>query len=62
MQCIWRISEKLRTDDFQREFMKFTAKEIIQHLRYTESDLVDKLKVNAKDLNMQVWKRDLNDN
>ncbi len=55
---IWRISENLKREDFQRDFLKITAKNIIQYFHQNHDQVINNLRVNAADRNLQVWKRD----
>lgn len=54
---IWRIAAGIEREDFQRDFLKITAKEIIDILQRTDPDLIKKITVNLKDRKLQVWKR-----
>jgi REP element-mobilizing transposase RayT len=58
MHLIWRISEDLRREDFQRDFMKITARQLLNYLHATNDRLYDQLEVDAADRKLQVWKRD----
>ncbi|MFN2458015.1 MAG: transposase, partial [Chitinophagaceae bacterium] len=40
MHLIWRVSEKLRREDFQRDFLKFTAKKVIEYLQSNKSEFL----------------------
>jgi len=55
---IWRISSAVKESDFQRDFLKYTARRIIEHLEEKDFPLYSKLLVNAADRERQVWKRD----
>ena len=54
---IWRIAAGTERAAFQRDFLKITAKEIIDILQRTEPDMIKKITVNLKDRKLQVWKR-----
>ena len=54
---IWRIAAEFQQNDFQRDFLKITAKQIIDIISRTDKQLLEKIKVDLKDRKMQVWKR-----
>jgi REP element-mobilizing transposase RayT len=54
---IWRIAAEIQQQDFQRDFLKITAKQIIDIISRTDKALFEKIKVDLKDRKMQVWKR-----
>ena len=58
LHLIWRIGKDFRREEVQRDFLKFTARALLKLLREEDIALHDKLLVNAKDRNYQVWKRD----
>lgn len=58
MHLIWRIAAGLQREAVQRDFLKFTAKELLAYLQKMHVALIDKSKVDAADRSFQVWKRD----
>ena len=54
---IWQIMGDHRRDIVQRDFLRFTSREILKHLKNERSLLVDELHVNASDRKYQVWER-----
>ncbi|MFN5170908.1 MAG: transposase [Cyclobacteriaceae bacterium] len=55
---IWRVSNDIVPSDFQRDLLKFTARELISHIRKTGGELaLEPLYVGTKDRTFQVWKR-----
>ena len=57
IHLIWRITAGTERAAFQRDFLKITAKEIIDILSRTDPELTKKITVNLKDRKLQVWKR-----
>jgi len=57
IHIIWRIAADIVPSDFQRDFLKFTAKSLLHY--YKDCPILDRLKVDKKDRSYQVWKRDL---
>jgi REP element-mobilizing transposase RayT len=58
LHFIWRIEKGEKREVVQRDFLKFTAREILKHLQATNPGLYLKLQVAAADRSHQVWKRD----
>ena len=54
---IWRISDSIHKADFQRDFMKFTARSMLKFMLMHDDNLVHSLKVKAADRKYQVWER-----
>ena len=54
---IWRIRQGYKRADVQRDFLHYTAKEIIKNLKVANVELIDKIEVNLKDRKYQVWQR-----
>ena len=54
---IWRINDQIKKLDFQRDFMKFTARSILKFMLMNENPLLQKLRVNAADRQFQFWER-----
>lgn len=57
IHIIWRIAAGTERASFQRDFLKITAKEIIDILSRNDPDMIKKITVNLKDRKLQVWKR-----
>jgi REP element-mobilizing transposase RayT len=57
LHLIWQLHDGIIREDFQRDFLKFTARSILQFMRMNENPLLHSLKVNAPDRHYQVWKR-----
>lgn len=57
IHCIWQIQDQLSREDFQRDFMKFTARGILKFMLMNNDPLLPQLKVNAKDRQFQLWER-----
>ncbi len=55
LHLIWQIHDDLKREDFQRDFLKFTAKHILSWLSVTDVLLHKLLKVDAADRSFQVW-------
>jgi putative transposase len=54
---IWQILGNHRRDAVQRDFLKFTAQQILRMQRGKSLPILDDLQVNAKDRKYQVWER-----
>ena len=55
---IWRIQSEFKLEDVQRDFLKFTAKEIMSVMKQEKGERAwDSLHVDLKDRKFQVWKR-----
>ncbi len=46
-----------KREDVQRDFLRFTAQQILKNLRNNNSPLLNELLVEAKDRKYQVWER-----
>jgi REP element-mobilizing transposase RayT len=57
IHCIWQIHDELSREEFQRDFMKFTARSILKFMHMNDDPVLQQLKVNAKDRQFQVWER-----
>ena len=57
IHCIWHINDKLSKEEFQRDFLKFTARSILKFMLMNDDPLRQQLKVKAKDRQYQVWER-----
>lgn len=58
IHLIWRITANFKREDIQRDFLKFTARELATYLTQRHAALYHKLITNAADRSTQVWKRD----
>lgn len=59
IHVIWRIQNDFKLEDVQRDFLKFTAKKIIELIRQRDGQKkLEEIYVGAKDRAFQVWKRD----
>ena len=54
---IWRIKQGYKRADVQRDFLHYTAKEILKNLKKNNAELAEKIEVNLKDRKYQVWQR-----
>ena len=54
---LWRISDDLLREHFQRDFMKFTARSILNFMKMNNNPLHNNLLVNAADRKFQLWER-----
>lgn len=57
IHCIWQIHDSLSKEEFQRDFLKFTARSILKFMQMNNDLLLHNLKVSAKDRQQQVWER-----
>lgn len=57
VHLIWRVADHLTLSDFQRDFLKYTAKGILVQLWVLDTTLYEKTKVNFKDRSRQIWER-----
>ncbi len=57
LHIIWRIAAGTERANFQRDFLKITAKEIIDILIRAHPGMIKNITVNLKDRKLQVWKR-----
>ncbi|HZG71957.1 MAG TPA: hypothetical protein VEY51_10535 [Chondromyces sp.] len=57
IHCIWQIADELTREDFQRDFLKFTARSIVKFMQMNDDPLLQQLKVNARDREHQLWER-----
>ncbi|HMG68998.1 MAG TPA: hypothetical protein VK588_14975 [Chitinophagaceae bacterium] len=57
IHIIWRIAPEINREDFQRDFLKITAKQIIDILKMNNPELIKEITVSLADRNLQVWKR-----
>ena len=54
---IWQVMGEHKRENVQRDFLRFTAQQILKNLRNTKSPLLHELLVEAKDRKYQVWER-----
>jgi REP element-mobilizing transposase RayT len=58
LHIIWRVQNEYNLEDVLRDFLKFTAKELLQLIKSKKGDRgVEELYVGLKDRTFQVWKR-----
>jgi putative transposase len=57
MHIIWRMAAGVMRENFQRDFLKITAKQIIDILQRDKPEIIKDITVNLKDRKLQVWKR-----
>jgi REP element-mobilizing transposase RayT len=57
LHLIWHILHPYKKEDVQRDFLGFTAKCIIKHLKDENPTMLNKHYVNAKDRKYQIWER-----
>ena len=58
IHLIWRIQNGFKLEEAQRDFLKFTAKEIMNRLRLQKGEEgLEEIYVGLKDRKYQVWKR-----
>ena len=54
---IWQILHPHKSSNVQRDFMKYTAQQILLKLKVENTDLAEELVVNTKDRIYQFWER-----
>ena len=54
---IWRIKQGHTRAAIQRDFLHYTATQIIKNLKAKTPEIIDKIEVNLKDRKYQVWQR-----
>ena len=57
IHLLWKMNATDRRENVQRDFLKFTAQQIINELRKENPEALEKLRVDAKDRKYQVWER-----
>ncbi|MCB9044775.1 MAG: transposase [Chitinophagales bacterium] len=57
IHLLWQIIHPQELKNVQRDFLKYTAQQILKQLRNTNHPLLESLHVNAKDRKYQVWQR-----
>ena len=58
IHLIWQIQSGNKREDVQRDFLKFTAQQLLKRIRKENAILLQELLVNLKDRKYQVWQRD----
>jgi len=54
---IWQVMGDHTREDVQRDFLRFTAQQILKNLRNNKSQMLSDLLVQSKDRKYQVWER-----
>ncbi len=54
---IWQIQKGNKREDVQRDFLKFTAQQLLKIIRKENAILLEQLLVNLKDRKHQIWQR-----
>ena len=57
LHLIWKISNDIEQQDFQRDFLKYTAKGMLTYLKAHDEFLYAESEVNDKDRHRQIWER-----
>ncbi len=57
IHIIWEILAPHKTENIQRDFLKYTAQQIKFSLINKDSPMLDAIRVNAKDRRYQLWER-----
>ncbi len=57
MHFIWQLHDGIIKENYQRDFLKFTARSLLNFMRMNENVLAEQLKITAADRKHQVWKR-----
>ena len=57
MHFNWQLHEMVIRQYFQRDFLKFTARSILNFMRMIDDPLLRQLKVKAPDRKFQIWER-----
>lgn len=57
IHLLWKIDEKHKKKDVQRDLLKFTAQRIKFDLQLNHPKVLDRFEVNAKDRKYQIWER-----
>ena len=57
LHFIWQLPDGIIREEFQRDFLKFTPRSILNFMRMNDDSLVTGLKVKAPDRKFQVWER-----
>jgi putative transposase len=57
VHLIWQMNGEHKREDVQRDFLKFTAQAILRYFRKTDPEILNEVRVDAKDRRYQVWER-----
>ena len=57
IHIVWRMAAETKREDFQRDFLKITSKQIIDVIKRTKPEMIKEITVNSSDRTLQVWKR-----
>jgi putative transposase len=57
IHLIWQLHDGVNKANFQRDFLKFTARSLLWFMRMHDDPLLSLLRVEAVDRKYQVWKR-----
>jgi REP element-mobilizing transposase RayT len=57
LHLIWQMLGEHKPEAVQRDFLKYTAQQIKFYLQLNEPELLEKCKVQTKDRQYQLWKR-----
>jgi REP element-mobilizing transposase RayT len=57
IHLIWQLHDGIIRNDFQRDFLKYTAKCIIENMKEANDELLLKCSVTAPDRKIQIWER-----
>ena len=54
---IWRVSKGYTREAVQRDFLRYTAQQILKNFRNENAAILKRIEVNLKDRRYQVWQR-----
>ena len=57
LHIIWQLHDGVIKTDFQRDFLKFTARSILNFMKMNDDPMLNQLLVNDADRKYQVWER-----
>lgn len=57
LHIIWQLHNGIIREDFQRDFLKFTARSILGFMKMNDDPILKSLIVNTTDRHYQVWER-----
>lgn len=57
LHVIWQLHDGINRADFQRDFLKFTARSILYFMQMNDDPLLTSLRVKTADRQYQVWER-----
>jgi putative transposase len=57
IHLVWRINKELKYENVQRDFLKYTAQEILRDLKKYHNSRLKRFYVGAKDREYQIWER-----